>query len=135
MVKTPIKIRAVMKKRPGKVRRPAESPTSGEGQHLMDLDIGAERVRIPLPAALNTSDSASLRATLIEAAKKGLTVAIDAADVERMSTACIQVLLSAGKTYQDQGTDFVLSRPSDAFIADFNDLGLFSILMGWTVES
>lgn len=102
------------------------------------------------PFTISTSDDASvlglvasmdLRAaepllhSFHEILAKGGKVVIDAGAVERLSTPCIQILLSAAQQMEQNGIPFVLKAPSDAFVSAFDDLGLFSFLMKWPVQT
>ncbi|HEX6959355.1 MAG TPA: STAS domain-containing protein [Ferrovibrio sp.] len=62
-------------------------------------------------------------------------VEIDASAVDRLSTPCVQILLSAAQHMEQQGIPFVIKAPSDAFVSAFDDLGLFSFLMKWPVQT
>jgi anti-anti-sigma regulatory factor len=60
---------------------------------------------------------------------------IDASAVDRLSTPCVQILLSAVQHMEQHGISFVIRSPSDAFVTAFDDLGLFSYLMKWPVQT
>jgi anti-anti-sigma regulatory factor len=60
---------------------------------------------------------------------------LDAAQVDRLSTPCIQVLLAAGKSAEAGAGRIQLAQASDAFVAAFSDLGLFAALMSWQAEA
>src|SRR3546814_1342385 len=62
---------------------------------------------------------------------QGGKVVIDAAAVDRLSTPCVQILVSAVQHMEQHGIPFVIRSPSDAFVTAFDDLGLFSYLMQW----
>lgn len=55
---------------------------------------------------------------------RGAKVAVNASDVERVGAQCVQVLLSAKKTWDDAGDSFALTNPSDAFLEGLDVLGL-----------
>lgn len=62
-------------------------------------------------------------------------IVIDASSVDRLSTPCVQVLIGALQDMEQNGIPFVLKSPSDAFVSAFDDLGLFSYLMKWPVQT
>src|SRR3546814_3048022 len=66
---------------------------------------------------------------------QGGKVGIDAAAVDRLSTPCVQILVSAVQHMEQHGIPFVIRSPSDAFVTAFDDLGLFSYLMKWPVQT
>lgn len=66
---------------------------------------------------------------------QGGKVVIDASAVDRLSTPCVQILLSAVQHMEQHGIPFVIRSPSDAFVTAFDDLGLFSYLMKWPVQT
>ncbi|MBX3454589.1 STAS domain-containing protein [Ferrovibrio sp.] len=62
-------------------------------------------------------------------------IVIEASSVDRLSTPCVQVLIGALQHMEQNGIPFVLKSPSDAFVTAFDDLGLFSYLMKWPVQT
>ena len=88
---------------------------------------------IALPEILDLSAAEPLKAALEKALAGGRSFKLDAKNVERLSTPCIQVLLAAKRAMKDAGMSFTLTSPSDAFIDTFNDLGVFSHLKKWTI--
>lgn len=89
--------------------------------------------RLGLPAVLDLLAAESLREVIRESLVLGGRLDIDASQVERMSTPCIQVLMAAGRALKEGGITFSIDRPSDAFINGFYDLGLGSELADWTM--
>lgn len=65
----------------------------------------------------------------------GSKMVVDASAVDRLSTPCVQVLIAGLQHMEQNGTPFVIKSPSDAFVSAFDDLGLFSYLMKWPVET
>lgn len=90
---------------------------------------------LELPPILDMAVAGSLKVCLLEAVALAKPLVIDAAQVERLSTPCIQVLVAAGTALQEAGIGFSLHRPSEAFADAFNDLGLFSVLMRWDITA
>jgi anti-anti-sigma regulatory factor len=96
---------------------------------------GKKDSRVTLGPVLDIRAAAGLREGLQKALKRGKPVIIDAAQVDRLSTPCIQVLLAAGKSAEGGTGRIVLAQTSDAFVAAFSDLGLFANLMSWQAEA
>lgn len=106
------------------------SPPEGPVQ----LANGKKDSRITLGAVLDIRAAEPLRDALRKAAKRGKPIVIDAGQVARLSTPCIQMLLAAGKETGDGTNRMTLAQTSDAFVAAFSDLGLFASLMSWQAE-
>jgi chemotaxis protein CheX len=70
-------------------------------------------VVIALPAVLDIRAAEPLKADLLAARGQALTV--DASAVERLGGLCLQVLLSARKTWAADGQDLTVAPLSDAF--------------------
>jgi chemotaxis protein CheX len=96
---------------------------------------GKKDSRITLGPVLDIRAASPLRDGLQKALKRGKPIVLDAAQVDRLSTPCIQVLLAAGKSVEATASRIVLSQASDAFVAAFSDLGLFANLMSWQPEA
>ena len=65
----------------------------------------------------------------------GKKVVVDASGVSRMSTPCIQILIAAAHTMDEEGRAYALYKPTDDFVSAFDDLGLFPVLMKWKIET
>ena len=87
-----------------------------------------------LVPVLDLGASAPFKDVLIEAIEHQKKIILDASEVQRMSTACVQVFVSAGKTMEEAGLERALYKPTDAVVDAFNELGLFPELMKWKVE-
>ena len=96
---------------------------------------GKKDSRITLGPVLDIRAASPLRDGLQKALKRGKPIVLDAAQVDRLSTPCIQVLLAAGKSVEAAASRIVLAQASDAFVAAFSDLGLFANLMNWQAEA
>jgi len=96
---------------------------------------GKKNSRITLGPVLDIRAAGPLRDGLQKALKRGKPIVLDAAQVDRLSTPCIQVLLAAGKSVEAAAGRIVLTDASDAFVAAFSDLGLFANLMSWQTEA
>lgn len=55
---------------------------------------------------------------------EGSPLLINAAPVQRLGAQCLQVLLSAKKTWEDRGVEFVIDSPSTAFIETAKFMGV-----------
>jgi anti-anti-sigma factor len=102
---------------------------------MITCDEDGGRARVTLPGALDTAVAAPLKDALAEALERGLPVVVDASDVARLSTACIQVLIAGGRATADAGRAFIVIRPSEALVAAFDDMGLFPVMMKWKIET
>ena len=87
-------------------------------------------VRLAADVAQRSADS--LKSQCLKALSKRKNLVVDARDVERISTACVQVLLSAAKGHAGAGR-FAIRGPSEAFIKAFSELGLFATLTRWKI--
>ena len=96
---------------------------------------GKKDSRVTLGPVLDIRAAAPLRDGLQTALKRGKPVVLDAAQVDRLSTPCIQVLLAAGKSAEAGSCRIQLAQVSDAFVAAFSDLGLFAALMSWQADA
>ena len=68
---------------------------------------------ISLPAVLDLNAASPLRASLLE--HRGEPLCIDASQVSRLGGLCLQVLLSAARTWADDGRNFEITPRSAAF--------------------
>lgn len=90
--------------------------------------------RLRLPAVLDILAAEGLREAIRETLVLGGRLDVDASQVERMSTPCLQVLVAGGRALKEGGVAMLIDRPSDAFINGFYDLGLASELADWTIR-
>lgn len=67
---------------------------------------------LSLDKVLDLNAAGSLHSRLM--ALRGSDLVIDASDVERAGTLCIQVLMSAAKTWEDEKLSLTFSKVSDA---------------------
>jgi chemotaxis protein CheX len=68
---------------------------------------------LSLAAVLDLNEASALRGKLVS--MRGSNLKIDAAGVERMGTLCVQVLMAAAKTWDEDKLSFTFSKVSDAF--------------------
>jgi chemotaxis protein CheX len=99
-----------------------------------EIITGESGRRLILAPVLDLLMAASLRDLLRESVIVGGRLEIDAGAVERMSTPCIQVLIAAGRAFAEKGIEFVILRPTEAFMGALFELGLFSIVAEWNIE-
>jgi len=77
---------------------------------------------VQLPEILDIRAASPLAATLLGVRGKHLT--IDASNVQKVGTQCIQVLLSARATWSADGASLTVSNPSETFIEALETLGI-----------
>jgi chemotaxis protein CheX len=68
---------------------------------------------ISLAAVLDLNEASALRGKLM--GLRGSEVAVDASGVERVGTLCVQVIMAAAKTWDEDKLSFTFSKVSDAF--------------------
>ena len=68
---------------------------------------------LSLVAVLDLNEASALRGKLVS--MRGNNLKIDASGVERMGTLCVQVLMAAAKTWEEDKVSFTFSKVSDAF--------------------
>jgi chemotaxis protein CheX len=76
---------------------------------------------VRLPVALDLGSAAPLAAELL--GLRGGPIRLDASGVDRLGGLGLQLLLSAQLTWRNDGAEFALVDPSDAFRADWAALG------------
>jgi chemotaxis protein CheX len=85
-----------------------------------------------LPQTLDLTQARPLRDNMIALLRNGRIV-LDAGEVERMSTPCVQVLLAVGHAADASNSQFQIVNASDCFRAAIADLGLQSQFTHWMV--
>lgn len=68
---------------------------------------------ISLAAVLDLNEASLLRGKLM--GLRGSDVAVDASGVERVGALCVQVIMAAAKTWDEDKLSFTFSKVSDAF--------------------
>ncbi|MBB3608270.1 STAS domain-containing protein [Rhizobium sp. BK602] len=75
-----------------------------------------------LAAVLDLNEASALRGKLM--GLRGSNVAIDASGVERIGALCIQVIMAAAKTWEEDKLSFTFSKASDAFQKTMQMIGI-----------
>lgn len=91
----------------------------------------SESPSITLDAALDLLAAVPLKERLAAEADRGGRVELDASMVERLSTPCAQILISAARTLAERGDPLVLTGASEAFTVAIADLGLEQSWQRW----
>jgi anti-anti-sigma regulatory factor len=95
----------------------------------------ARALRYALQPALDMRAARQLKSDLQAVlASRGPGV-IEAEAVERVSTACIQILAAFFETAKRDGIAVILLRPSPALVESLDALGLSVVRKQWNVES
>lgn len=98
-------------------RKTARKKSTGAFKLGASLDIShAERV------------CAEMRKYISKAKGK---IILDASEVERITTPCIQILLSVAHLSKRDGLSFKVSSPTDVFCTAMEDIGLSDELKEW----
>lgn len=93
--------------------------------------LGNSSGALVAPADMTIRLAAELASDLLAALKgKDKKVELEASDVEHVDTAALQVLISAKRSAREQGREFVITNPSQAFRETAVQLGLDSALLG-----
>ncbi len=84
---------------------------------------------IVLPPIVDLAYAAQLKAILIEALELGQGVDIDAGDVQRVTTPCLQILVAAAVSFANaQNPPLIFSKVSGAFFDTAATLAVGSVL-------
>jgi len=82
---------------------------------------------LPLPSKMDAAAAHGLKAALLE--RGGGSLSLDASEVQQMGALCLQVLLSAQKSWRHEGLGFVVKNPSPAFRDSVALLGAETLLL------
>lgn len=93
-----------------------------------------DQVRLGLPTDLDLPMAQPLVDSLRLAFSQPRAVRVDASEVERVSSASVQVLLAASIQASEHGTAFVIARPSESFTEMCATLGLADWLKQWSAS-
>jgi anti-anti-sigma regulatory factor len=102
------------------------SAESAAGGGARDRDL------LALPAVLDIAAAHGLKEALLDAGSSSASLIIDGANVERVGTPALQVLLAAARELGGGERRFALTNPSPALRAAFADLGLAAELQRWS---
>jgi anti-anti-sigma regulatory factor len=83
-----------------------------------------------LPPVLDSGGAEGLRRGLQESLARSGGVAVQGGDVERVSTACLQVLVAAARTARSRGQTFRLEAASSCLHTALEELGLSAVIAG-----
>jgi len=118
-----------------------DSPTSESIAYSMgddnqvQVDDSDDAVTITLPSSLDIVVSGDLKEALLYARSMNKKLVLDGSEVDQLSTPAIQLVIAVEQSLTADGIEAVLLNPSAEFASAFDDLGLFSSLMKWKVES
>lgn len=94
-----------------------------------------DSVTVTLPGVLDLALASALHEALSEAMSHKLPIHVHSDAVDRCSTACVQVIVAAGRAMKAGGIPGVLVKPAPSFVDAFDDLGLFAELANWEVQA
>lgn len=78
--------------------------------------------RFSLPARIDAADADALVAALL--ARRGAPLTVDAGEVVSISALAVEVIIAAGKQWQDEGHSLAIANGSAEFLATCATLGL-----------
>ncbi|MCP5361818.1 MAG: STAS domain-containing protein [Hyphomicrobiales bacterium] len=84
-----------------------------------------------LPASMDITYVSRLHDEMCKRVDVDGDVELDAEGVERLTTPCVQVLLSLAKTLEGRGKSLKITAASEAFSAAMYDLGLCTQMEQW----
>ncbi|MFT6557610.1 STAS domain-containing protein [Sneathiella sp.] len=87
---------------------------------------------LQFPPVLNLTAAEELKEKFTHSIVAQADLICDASDVTNLTTPCLQVIISAGKTMEQNGDTFTILNPSVPFIQAFDDLGLMEIYQKWS---
>ena len=84
---------------------------------------------LKLPAVADLTFAPTLQQSAEQALSNSTGLTIDASEVQRIFTPCLQVLLAAARNFQNAGgAQFTIANPSEAFCESVSSLGLSAAL-------
>ena len=87
---------------------------------------------VALSSVLDLTAAHALKETLVEALSLHASLVVDGANVERVGTPAVQVLLAAFRRPAAGSQHLALREPSPVLCAAFEDLGLAAELASWS---
>ena len=91
-------------------------------------DGAKEYSEVTLDAKLASTAAPGLFAQLKELRQQ--TVVLNASEVEQIGVLCIQIIMSASKTWADEGHSFEVIEPSEAFLSTLDVVGVTAQELG-----
>ncbi len=92
-------------------------------------------VTVDLPAFFDMRTLDATRDMLVSAFEQQRGVTLDAAQVERMGTVCVQLMMSAARTAQVAQVPFLITNASSLFLNVLKELGLDTHFSQWLDNS
>ena len=92
----------------------------------------AEDCTLKLPAELDMLCAEQLKTKLCDALVDSSAIRLDAADVTRVSSSCVQVLLAAARSAESDGGRLDLLNAPSVLTEAFQDLGLQNEIQDWS---
>lgn len=77
---------------------------------------------VELPKVLSLVEASSLLELFL--GKKTSHISVNAENVTRIGSQCMQILLSAKKNWEEDGFDFMLTNPSKEFLKTMSIIGM-----------
>ncbi len=100
----------------------------------MNGQIKTNKSVFTLPNMLNLGAAEELRENFIQQLVVGTDINIDASNVDTITTPCLQVLISAGRSFEEVGNKVSIQNPTVAVVAAFEDLGLIEYFEKWSMK-
>ena len=92
----------------------------------------AEDYTLKLPAELDLLCAEQLKTRLCDVLDETPAIKIDAVDVTRVGTSCVQILLAAARSAESDGGRLMLLNPPSVLCEAFADLGLQNEIQEWS---
>ena len=84
------------------------------------------------PSDLDIRAAVSLQDALSTALDQSDALLLDASKVERLSTPCVQIIISAMKSLENEGRSFRIVDATPQFVEFFDELGFATALEQWS---
>ena len=116
----------------------ADSSASGAAKTTKKKLSGAKAAQkdlastIKLGSVMDLSTAAALKGEILEVIDAANGMGVDAAEVESLTTPCVQILVAAGLAMEQRDQDFFIDNATPAVRAAFQDLGLGSSFERWS---
>lgn len=93
-----------------------------------EVNRSGETYALALPAAMDLTTAAELKQMLLAAVDSAKPIVVDAANVQRITTPCFQVLVAAARDMQKTGGSMKIVNVPDVFREPAQTLGLCEAL-------